>query len=105
MSETSCDVITKVKIDTTLKPPTLYSVIYFNDETTSVVFVVQSLIDVFGYSMEAAIEMAQKIDEQGSGNAASGLPKELANHLRDLVIVQARSENFPLVVTTKEDGI
>lgn len=96
-------VITKVKINTNLKPPARYSVIYFNDEKTSAEFVTRSLMEVFGYSLEAAIALTKQVDEQGSGAAASGLTKELASHLRDLVKVKAEAEGFPLVVEITEE--
>lgn len=103
MPETEVAVITKVKINTDIKPPARYSVVYFNDEKTNVMFVIQSLIDVFNYDIENAAVMTKKIDEEGSAAVVSSLPKELAGHLRDLVIVKARAENYPLVVEIKEE--
>jgi ATP-dependent Clp protease adaptor protein ClpS len=102
MTETA--VITKVKINTDLKRPLRYSVIMFNDNVTTVEFVVQTLMEVFGHSYEAAIETATRIHEQGQGAVASGLAKELASHLRDLVIVKARAESYPLTTEIKEDA-
>jgi ATP-dependent Clp protease adapter protein ClpS len=101
MTESAVEVITKVKVD--VKPPTSYSVIYFNDETTTFEFVAHSLIEVFSYSLDAALAMTKTISEKGSGAAASGLSKELASHLRDLVVYKARSLNYPLVVEIEED--
>ena len=102
MSE-NCDVLERVKINTTIKPPELYSVVYFNDEKTTADFVVRTLMDVFGMSLEDAMTLTSIIDAAGSGAAASGLSKELASHLRDLVLVRARTEGFPLVVEVRED--
>ena len=103
MSETKCDVITKVKINTDLKLPPLYSVILINDETTSLIFVIRVIMEVFGHSYEAALSIATNIDEVGFGSVASGLTKELSSHLRDLVISKARAEFFPLVAEIRED--
>jgi|ERR1035441_6746850 ATP-dependent Clp protease adapter protein ClpS len=103
MTGAQCEIVTKVKINTDLKPPARYSVVYFNDEKTSAAFVVQSLVEVFGYSVDAAIALTKQVDEKGSGVAASGLNKELASHLRDLVKSKAEAEGYPLVVEIKED--
>jgi ATP-dependent Clp protease adapter protein ClpS len=103
MTETDVEVVTKVKIDTDIKPPTRYSVVYLNDDKTSANFVAQSLIDVFGYSIDEALAKTKEIDEHGSGEVTSGLARELATHLRDVVIMRARTENFPLVVEIKEE--
>jgi ATP-dependent Clp protease adaptor protein ClpS len=103
MTDTACDVITKVKINTDLKLPSLYSVILFNDNVTSAEFVVRAIMEVFGHSYESAIEITSKIDSQGSGEVVGGLTKELATHLRDLVITKARVESFPLVAEIKEE--
>ena len=104
MSNIACDVITKVKINTDLKHPKFYSVILLNDNVTSALFVVQTLMEVFGYGIEAAENITQSVDELGKGIAASGLTKELASHLRDLVITRARAESFPLVAEIQEDA-
>jgi ATP-dependent Clp protease adaptor protein ClpS len=105
MPELAAEVITKVKINTDLTPPKLYSVVYFNDDKTSSFFVAKSLMEVFGYSPDKAIELTSKIDKEGSAAVISGLTKEIALHLRDLVIMKARAENFPLVVEIKEEEL
>lgn len=104
MTKSACEVITKTKIDTDLKQPTRYSVILFNDEVTSAEFVVRTIMEVFGHSYDAAIVITSRIDSDGSGEVISGLTKELASHLKNLVIVKARAESFPLVAEIKEDS-
>jgi ATP-dependent Clp protease adaptor protein ClpS len=103
MSETSIETTQKVAINIDTPLPNLYSIIYHNDDKTSSVFVVQSLLDYFGYSIEAAIEVTKSIDETGVGVVATGLTEELANHLRNLVVARARAEDFPLVVEVKAE--
>jgi ATP-dependent Clp protease adapter protein ClpS len=103
MTDTAVDITTKVKINTDLKPPTTYSVFYFNDDKTSMDFVVISLVEVFGYGLDVAMNITQQIHEQGSGAVKSGISKELATHLRNLVISKARAEGFPLTVEIQED--
>jgi ATP-dependent Clp protease adapter protein ClpS len=103
MAHANCEVVTKVKINTDVKPPARFSVVYHNDNKTTATFVVQSLIDVFGLSYESALSLTSQIDKDGFGVAASGLAKQLASHLCDLVIMKARNEGFPLVVDIKEE--
>jgi len=98
----NCDVLTKVKINTEIEMPKLYSVVYFNDNKTTSLFVAQSLVDVFDHSIDAALALTESIDKNGSGVAAQDLAKEIAQHLRDLVISKARAQEFPLVVEIKE---
>ena len=103
MTNTACDVITKIKINTDLKLPTLFSVILLNDDVTRAEFVVRVLMEVFGHSYDAALAITTNVDEKGYGSAASGLTKELASHLCNLVIMKARAEGFPLVAEIKQD--
>jgi ATP-dependent Clp protease adaptor protein ClpS len=104
MTDTACDVITKVKVNTDLKRPPHYSVVFYNDETTSAEFVVRVIMEVFGHSYEAAVAITSRVDSEGSGEVVSGLSKELATHLKNLVIAKARAESFPLVAEIKEDA-
>ena len=52
MSDTSTEVITKPEVKTNLEinEPGMYKVIYINDNQTSMQFVIESLIDYFGYA-------------------------------------------------------
>ena len=96
----STDIITKV--DVTLKEPPLYKVIYFNDEVTTVEFVIESLIQFFNYSAEAASKITQDVHEQGSAVVAV-LPYEIAEQKSIEVTLCARNQNFPLLVKVSED--
>jgi len=101
---TACDILTKVKVETDLKRPPRYSVVLFNDEVTSAEFVVRVIMEVFGHPYDAAAAITSRIDSVGQGEVVNSLTKELASHLRDLVIVKARAESFPLVAEIKEDA-
>ena len=103
MTNSAIKVTTKVKINTDIKPPTSYSILYINDYKTSMDFVVISLVEVFGYGLDAAMNITRQVHEQGSGVVKSGVSKELATHLRNIVLARAHAENFPLVVEIKEE--
>lgn len=77
--------------------PHLYRVIYINDETTTVEFVVESLKLIFGHTEEKAQELTVEIHERGSASVAV-LPYELAEQKGMEVTVLARENGFPLQV-------
>ena len=94
---------TKVKINQDLELPKLFSVILFNDNVTTHEFVVITLVEVFGLSLEPALELTKSIHENGSGIAASGVTEELASHLCNIVRTRAALENFPLKVEVRAE--
>lgn len=97
------DPITREKIKTqeNLAPPSLYSVIYMNDEVTTVDFVIESLISVFNHSTESAAELTSKVHEEGSAVVAV-LPYELAEQKGVEVTMLARNNGFPLLVRLEQ---
>lgn len=89
----------KVKIKPNLKlpEPPMFRVIYMNDETTTMDFVVQSLIAHFGHNTDTAAHITQGIHDQGSAIVAV-LPYEIAEQKGIEVTLDARNEGFPLQV-------
>ena len=67
----------KVKTKIDLPVPNRYKVIYMNDETTTMEFVIQSLIEIFNHSPEEAESTCMEIHKEGSAVVAV-LPYELA---------------------------
>lgn len=86
-----------------LKEPSLYKVIYINDDVTPMDFVIQSLIDVFDYSPETAHDITMAVHNDGSGVAAI-LPYEMAEQKGVEVTQLARANGFPLVVKLEPDA-
>ena len=95
MSKTDTKV--KIKPNLALREPPLYKIIYFNDEVTSMEFVVGSLIDYFSYSQDTATSITQNIHDQGSAVVAV-LPYEIAEQKGIEVTLEARSQGYPLQV-------
>ena len=89
------DTTTKIEINHDIKEPPMFRVIYLNDDLTSVEFVIESLISVFGYNADAAIQIAETIHSNGSAVVAV-LPYEIAEQKGVEVTVSARSQNYPL---------
>lgn len=96
--------ITKTKIAPNLdiKEPPMYKVIYINDEITTMDFVVQTLMDFFNHSLEAAQDITTKIHQDGSGVAAV-LPYEMAEQKGVEITHLARANGFPLTIKLDPD--
>jgi len=85
-----------------IKEPSMYKVIYLNDDSTTFDFVVSTLTKFFNHSMDAAEGIAKYIHENGSG-VAGIFPYELAEQKGVEVTRLARAEGFPLVVKLESD--
>jgi ATP-dependent Clp protease adaptor protein ClpS len=96
---TSTETIVRPKIapKTNLPEPSLYNVIYMNDDQTSMEFVVESLKVVFDYTEDAATDITLKIHDEGSAVVAT-LPYEMAEQKGIEVTLLARNNGFPLNV-------
>ena len=90
------DTATKTKSLVQVKEPPKYKVIYLNDDTTSMEFVVESLVVVFRLSR------TMKIHTEGSAVVAV-LPYELAEQKGIEVSIMAKRNGFPLVVKLEAD--
>jgi ATP-dependent Clp protease adaptor protein ClpS len=106
MSDTSTEVTTnpQVKPIIELKEPSMYKVIYINDSQTSMQFVVDSLIEYFGYGEMTAENVTEDIHVDGSAIVAV-LPYEIAEQKGIEVTVDARSQGYPLQIKLEEDPI
>lgn len=101
----STKAITKVKPtpNLELKEPPMYRVIYINDDTTSMQFVIESLVTVFNYNLEDAAQLTEKIHIDGQGVAAV-LPYELAEQKGVEVTQLARANGFPLQIKLEPEA-
>lgn len=90
---------TKVKIKPNLKisEPSLYKVLYMNDNVTTIDFVVDSLVQHFNYTDDTAVGITEQIHNSGSAVVAV-LPYEIAEQKGIEVTLDARSQGFPLQV-------
>ena len=97
MSKTDIVVKPKIQVKTNVQPPSLFNVIYLNDNVTTMEFVIESLVTVFNHSIDTAAEITQKIHEEGS-SAVATLPYEMAEQKGVEVTQLARANGFPLVI-------
>lgn len=102
MSDTATDTKTKIQTRQDLKEPPMFRVIYLNDNTTAMEFVIESLIDVFDYTPTTAEKITVDIHESGSAVVAI-LPYEIAEQKGIEVTVSARGAGYPLQVKLEPD--
>lgn len=95
------DTITRQQVE--LKEPPMFKVIYLNDNQTTMEFVIDSLMEVFNYSMETAVQITEDIHQAGSAVVAV-LPYEIAEQKGIEVTVSARQNNYPLQVKLEPEN-
>lgn len=95
---------TVVKPDTALKAPSMFKVIYVNDNTTSMQFVIDSLIDHFAYADTTAEKIANTVHKDGAAVAAI-LPFEIAEQKGIEVTVDARKNGYPLQIRIEKEDL
>lgn len=93
----------KIEIKHSLSPPSLYNVIFMNDNVTTMEFVVMVLNSVFSYGPDDAIALAEKIHIEQSAVVAV-YPYELAEQKALETTLLARNNNFPLIVRIEESN-
>jgi ATP-dependent Clp protease adaptor protein ClpS len=104
MSDTTTEVVPKtdIKPEFELSEPSMYKIIYINDSQTSMQFVIDSLVDYFGYSPIQAEGITEDIHVDGSAIVAV-LPYEIAEQKGIEVTVDARSNGYPLQIKLEEN--
>lgn len=91
------EVRTKIKPNLKLSEPSLFKVLYINDDVTTMDFVVTSLMEYFDYTEETSIKITEDIHEKGSAVVAV-LPFEIAEQKGIEITLEARRQGFPLQI-------
>ena len=95
--------VSKIKIDHAIKEPSMFKVIYLNDNQTTMEFVIETLIEFFNYNNDTALQITDDIHSAGSAVVAV-LPYEVAEQKGIEVTVHARSNNFPLQIKLEPEN-
>lgn len=93
----------KTQLDVSVQEPSMFRVIYVNDEKTSVEFVIESLIEHFEYDSKGAEHITLDIHNNGSATVAV-LPYEIAEQKGVEVTVSARSVGYPLMIKIEPES-
>jgi ATP-dependent Clp protease adaptor protein ClpS len=102
MANAEAATISKTK--NAVKEPPLFKVIYINDNSTSMEFVVESLVQFFNYNEDTAHQITVNIHEQGAATVAV-LPYEIAEQKGIEVTVSARSQDYPLQIKLEPENM
>lgn len=102
MEATDTAIKPKIEPRLDIKEPGMFRVIYINDETTTMEFVVESLVSIFDMSNDDAVDITHKIHADGSAVVAV-MPYELAEQKGIEVTILARSHGFPLQVKLESE--
>ena len=100
---TETNIIEKKKIKNSVpKEPSKYKVIVFNDDHTSVEFVIAMLITVFNYSQDNALKLTLEIH-----NAGSAVVGVYSHEIAEQKVVEAsdmaRNHGFPLILKAEAE--
>lgn len=93
---------TMIKPKVNLKAPSMFKVIYVNDNKTSMQFVIDSVIDHFNYAVSTAEKIANTVHNEGAAIVAV-LPFEIAEQKGMEVTVEARSQGYPLQIKIEKE--
>lgn len=85
------DTTTKI----TMRAPGMFNVVLYNDDSTTVEFVILVLMNIFYKSFDDASALTLEIHENGKGIAGT-YSFEVASQKRDETVLSARTNNFPL---------
>lgn len=87
----------------TTKPPTMWNVIFHNDDYTSFELVIYALVTIFGKTVEQAELIAHAIHVQQKGIAGT-YAKDVAETKQQQVLELARLDESPLMVTLEPNA-
>ena len=91
-------------VQESIKPPSLFRVIYMNDNTTSMEFVIGTLVEYFDYTPENAQKITIDIHDNGSAVVAV-LPFEIAEQKGVEITLNARANQYPLQIKLEPEDV
>jgi ATP-dependent Clp protease adaptor protein ClpS len=100
MSDT--DVLIDEKIEQIVTTPDRYRVVFLNDDTTPMDFVIDILVSIFRHSKDTAKDLTMQIHQEGS--AIVGVYSfELAEQKSIEATATSRNHGFPLQIRVEKE--
>ncbi len=99
---TEADIKIDEKIKVKIIEPSLYKVIFLNDDKTPMEFVVSLLVELFKHSENTAQDLTMKIHEEGSG-VVGVYSYEIAEQKAIEATSLCRDNGFPLRIRVEEE--
>lgn len=90
------------KISVKILPPSLYKVVFLNDDKTPMDHVIGLLIDIFGHDEITATEVTLEIHNTGSGIAGI-YAYEIAEQKGLVATELSRNNNYPLKIQIEKE--
>lgn len=87
-----------------LSKPKLYAIIIYNDNVTTMEFVVKILNKVFNKSLSESTKLMLEVHEKGKGIAGIYI-YDIAATKKNQVDIMAIKDNFPLKIIIEEYGV
>ena len=99
MNDTKVDSNTGVGVleRVTMQPPKMWNVLLYNDDKTTMEFVILVLMQIFHKTFDDATDIMMNIHDNGKGVAGT-YSFEVATQKRDEALTAARNNGFPLKV-------
>lgn len=88
----------KTQQTVTIKPPNLYKVVFNNDNTTPMDFVVDVLVHLFHHDATTAASITEEVHTKGRG-IAGVYTYEIADQKSAETISLSRANGYPLVAS------
>ena len=102
MTSTDSEIKNEISSDSKNDRPPMYKVILHNDDYTSMEFVVEILVSVFGKSLEKATQIMLNIHNKGK-EICGIYPRQIAETKIETVHSLANYKGFPLKSTLEKE--
>ena len=96
------DIVFDEKTKLNVSEPTLWKVIFINDDFTPMDFVISLLMELFKHNFESAKTITMQVHEQGSG-VAGMYTYEIAEQKSKEATDLSRANGFPLQIKMEEE--
>lgn len=96
------EIVLDEKVDLEIKQPKRYKVVFLNDDTTPMEFVVNVLMDIFKHTEDTAKDITMQIHEEGSG-VVGVYTYEIAEQKAVETTTLARNHGFQLQIRVEEE--
>jgi len=99
---TEFETIQKTENRVTLEPPGRWKVVFFNDDSTPMEYVIEVLMSIFGHDVDAATEITMSIHQAGRG-VAGVFVYEIAEQKASETLADSRSRGYSLQVELEKE--
>jgi len=96
------EIVLDEKVDLEIKQPKRYKVVFLNDDTTPMEFVINVLMNIFKHTEDTAKDITMQIHEEGSG-VVGVYTYEIAEQKAVETTTLARNHGFQLQIRVEEE--